>query len=145
VAERAIRPKQGTLYPALVRLERKGWIKGAWQTTENNREARYYTITRSGVRALAEQAALVAALRRPCQPTADERDGMMGSPRRFLWPLVSLMRSPTDDASVRREIASHLRLITAVLLKALPYRDPADLVVIGERSADPAHARPHNL
>ena len=57
VAERAIRLNQGTLYPALVRLEQKGWIKGSWQTTENNREARYYTITRSGVRALAEQAA----------------------------------------------------------------------------------------
>lgn len=57
VAEQAIRVNQGTLYPALVRLEQKGWIKGAWQTTENNREARYYTITRSGVRALAEQTA----------------------------------------------------------------------------------------
>ena len=57
VAEQAIRLNQGTLYPALVRLEQKGWIKGAWQTTENNREAKYYTITRSGVRALAEQAA----------------------------------------------------------------------------------------
>ena len=57
VAEQAIRLNQGTLYPALVRLEQKGWIKGAWQTTENNREAKYYTITRSGVRALSEQAA----------------------------------------------------------------------------------------
>lgn len=57
VAERAIRLNQGTLYPALVRLEQKGWIKGAWQTTDNNREAKYYTITKAGVRALAEQAA----------------------------------------------------------------------------------------
>jgi PadR family transcriptional regulator, regulatory protein PadR len=57
VAERAIRLNQGTLYPALVRLEQKGWVKGTWQTTENNREAKYYAITRSGTRALAEQAA----------------------------------------------------------------------------------------
>jgi PadR family transcriptional regulator, regulatory protein PadR len=57
VAEAAIRLNQGTLYPALVRLEQKGWIKGTWQTTENNREAKYYTITRSGARALTEQAA----------------------------------------------------------------------------------------
>jgi PadR family transcriptional regulator len=57
VAEEAIRLNQGTLYPALVRLEQKGWIKGTWQTTENNREAKYYTITRSGARALTEQAA----------------------------------------------------------------------------------------
>src|SRR5215212_5720814 len=55
VAEQAIRLNQGTLYPALVRLEQKGWVKGTWQTTENNREAKYYTITRSGTRALAEQ------------------------------------------------------------------------------------------
>jgi PadR family transcriptional regulator, regulatory protein PadR len=57
VAEHAIRLNQGTLYPALVRLEQKGWVKGTWQTTENNREAKYYAITRSGTRALADQAA----------------------------------------------------------------------------------------
>lgn len=55
VAEGSIRMNQGTLYPALVRLEQKGWIKGSWQKTENNREARYYAITRSGTRALAKQ------------------------------------------------------------------------------------------
>ena len=55
VAENSIRMNQGTLYPALVRLEQKGWIKGTWQTTENGREARYYAITRSGARALDQQ------------------------------------------------------------------------------------------
>lgn len=55
VAENSIRLNQGTLYPALVRLEQKGWIKGTWQTTENNREARYYAITQSGARALDRQ------------------------------------------------------------------------------------------
>ena len=47
---------QGTLYPALVRLEQKGWIKGAWQRTESNREAKYYSITKAGTRALEKQA-----------------------------------------------------------------------------------------
>jgi transcriptional regulator len=47
---------QGTLYAALVRLEQNGWIKGAWQTTESNREAKYYTVTKAGARALEEQA-----------------------------------------------------------------------------------------
>jgi len=47
---------QGTLYPALVRLEQKGWIKGAWQRTESNREAKYYSITKTGTRALEKQA-----------------------------------------------------------------------------------------
>ena len=40
VSEDAIRLNQGTLYPALVRLEQQGWIKGAWRKTENNREAK---------------------------------------------------------------------------------------------------------
>src|SRR3954463_2116169 len=46
---------QGTLYPALVRLEQRGWIKGTWRKTENNRDARYYDITKSGVRALSQE------------------------------------------------------------------------------------------
>jgi PadR family transcriptional regulator, regulatory protein PadR len=55
VAEPSLTLNQGTLYPALVRLEQKGWIKGAWQRTESNREAEYYAITRSGVQALDKQ------------------------------------------------------------------------------------------
>jgi transcriptional regulator len=47
---------QGTLYPALVRLEQKGWIKGSWQMTDNNREAKVYAITRAGRRALPDDA-----------------------------------------------------------------------------------------
>jgi len=46
---------QGTLYPALVRLEQKGWIKGTWEKTKNNRDAKYYCITRSGLRALEKE------------------------------------------------------------------------------------------
>ena len=46
---------QGSLYPALQRLEHRGDIESAWQSTENNRRARYYTITRHGRRALGEE------------------------------------------------------------------------------------------
>jgi len=46
---------QGTLYAALVRLEQNGWIKGSWQTTENNREAKYYAVTKTGARALQKE------------------------------------------------------------------------------------------
>jgi PadR family transcriptional regulator, regulatory protein PadR len=56
VSDHPLALNQGTLYPALVRLEQKGWIKGAWQKTENNRDAKYYAITKSGERALAKQA-----------------------------------------------------------------------------------------
>jgi PadR family transcriptional regulator, regulatory protein PadR len=55
VAEHPLMLNQGTLYPALVRLEQKGWIKGAWQRTESNREAKYYSITKAGSRALDKQ------------------------------------------------------------------------------------------
>src|SRR5262245_56438071 len=55
VAEPSLTLNQGTLYPALVRLAQKGWIKGAWQRTETNREAKYYRITQAGVRGLQQQ------------------------------------------------------------------------------------------
>ena len=55
VAEHPLMLNQGTLYPALVRLEQKGWIKGTWQRTESNREAKYYAITKTGSRALDKQ------------------------------------------------------------------------------------------
>ena len=48
---------QGSLYPALQRLEQKGWIESEWQTTENNRRAKYYRLTRAGRRAVGEEAA----------------------------------------------------------------------------------------
>ena len=49
---------QGSLYPALVRMKRKGWIRSDWRTTENNRSARYYLLTAAGERQLkSEQAA----------------------------------------------------------------------------------------
>ena len=57
VADHPLVLNQGTLYPALVRLEQKGWIKGAWQRTESNREARYYSITKAGTKALEKQTA----------------------------------------------------------------------------------------
>lgn len=52
VADHPFPLNQGTLYAALVRLDQKGWIKGAWQRTESSREAKYYSITTSGTRAL---------------------------------------------------------------------------------------------
>jgi transcriptional regulator len=55
VADHPLVLNQGTLYPALVRLEQKGWIKGTWQRTESNREAKYYGITPAGTRALEKQ------------------------------------------------------------------------------------------
>jgi len=46
---------QGSLYPALQRMKRKGWITSAWRVTENNRRARYYALTPAGERQLGEE------------------------------------------------------------------------------------------
>ena len=48
VAEGSLALNQGTIYPALLRLEQKGWISSDWGVSENNRRARFYSITRSG-------------------------------------------------------------------------------------------------
>jgi PadR family transcriptional regulator, regulatory protein PadR len=50
-----LRVEEGSLYPALYRMARKGWIKGEWGTSENNRRAKYYHLTAAGKRQLAEQ------------------------------------------------------------------------------------------
>ncbi len=55
VSDDLLRLNQGTLYPALVRLEQQGRIKGTWGKTETNREAKFYSITKAGERALAEE------------------------------------------------------------------------------------------
>ncbi len=44
----ALHLNQGTLYPALLRLEQRGWIRSEWGTSENNRRARFYSLTRAG-------------------------------------------------------------------------------------------------
>jgi PadR family transcriptional regulator, regulatory protein PadR len=48
---------QGTLYPALLRLEQKGWITSEWGESENNRRARFYSLTRAGKKQLREETA----------------------------------------------------------------------------------------
>ena len=50
-----LRVEEGSLYPALHRMEQAGWIRGRWGTTEKNRQARFYTITAAGRRQLAQE------------------------------------------------------------------------------------------
>ena len=52
VAEGSLALNQGTVYPALLRLEQKGWIGSDWGASENNRRARFYSITKAGKRQL---------------------------------------------------------------------------------------------
>ena len=52
VSSNVLQVRQGSLYPALHRLERRGWIKARWGASENNRRAKYYELTNSGRRQL---------------------------------------------------------------------------------------------
>ena len=56
ISEDMLQVNQGTVYASLVRLLQKGWISSEWGTSENNRKARYYSITRSGRKQLAAEA-----------------------------------------------------------------------------------------
>lgn len=56
VSENLLHLNQGTLYPALLRLEQRGWISSKWGTSDNNRRARFYTLTRLGKKQLAREA-----------------------------------------------------------------------------------------
>jgi PadR family transcriptional regulator PadR len=55
VSEDVLRVNQGSLYPALYRLESQGWIKAEWGVSENNRKAKFYELTRAGRRQLADE------------------------------------------------------------------------------------------
>ncbi len=57
VSQHALQMNQGTLYPALVRLEQRGWIESSWGVSENNRRARFYELTKAGRKQLASEAA----------------------------------------------------------------------------------------
>ena len=71
-----LRVDHGSLYPALQRLERRGWITAAWGTSENNRRARYYRLTATGRKQLAVETSkwerLTEAIARILQPKQEE-------------------------------------------------------------------------
>jgi transcriptional regulator len=56
ISEEVLRVNQGTIYASLVRLLQRGWITAAWGASENNRKAKFYSITRSGRKQLAAEA-----------------------------------------------------------------------------------------
>jgi transcriptional regulator len=57
ISKEALQVQQGSLYPALHRLENQGWIKAEWGASENNRRAKYYSLTRAGQKQLERETA----------------------------------------------------------------------------------------
>jgi transcriptional regulator len=74
-SEDVLQVEHGSLYPALHRLEDRGWIASFWGTSENNRKARYYRLTRAGRKELAHQTGrweqLVRAINRVLRPAEE--------------------------------------------------------------------------
>ena len=74
-SEDILQVEHGSLYPALHRLEDRGWIASFWGTSENNRKARYYRLTPTGKKQLAQQTSrwdqLVMAINRVLRPAKD--------------------------------------------------------------------------
>src|SRR5580704_8202496 len=78
-SEDVLQVEHGSLYPALHRLEDRGWIASFWGTSENNRKARYYRLTRTGRKQLVEQTSrwdrLVHAVNRVLRPVVEPHAG----------------------------------------------------------------------
>lgn len=75
VSQSAVRVNQGSLYPALHRLEQKGWLSSKWKESETGREAKYYSLTRTGRKQLAEERASWDRLTRAVQLIFSEEAG----------------------------------------------------------------------
>ena len=75
VSSRVLQLNQGTLYPALLRLEQRGWISSKWGTSDNNRKARYYRLTAAGRKQLTVETTrwerLVQAVNRVLRPVEE--------------------------------------------------------------------------
>ena len=67
ISKDALQIRQGSLYPALYRLENRGWLKAEWKTTEGGREAKYYSLTKAGRRQLETE---TAGWKRLCEAIA---------------------------------------------------------------------------
>jgi len=74
-SDEVLQVEHGSLYPSLHRLEDRGWIASFWGTSENNRKARYYRLTKAGKKQLAEQTSrweqLVGAINRVLRPASE--------------------------------------------------------------------------
>lgn len=67
ISKEALQIRQGSLYPALYRLENRGWLRAEWKITEGGREAKYYSLTRAGRRQLESE---TAGWKRLCEAIA---------------------------------------------------------------------------
>jgi transcriptional regulator len=114
VSEQVLQLNEGTVYTSLLRLQQRKWIATEWGTSENNRKAKYYSITKSGRKQLARDGELGADRR------GDRASVEAGGPAvvmiRHLRALAARLRGLFGDHRAERdledEIETHLRLLT---------------------------------
>ena len=111
VSEDALNLNQGTIYPALVRIEQHGWTRGSWGKTENNREAKYYTIYQGRVESSRSRNRTLASDGRRCRKAADGGTVTVAHWRRIIARLRSLLANTRAEDDLAREVASHLTLL----------------------------------
>ena len=103
----AMRLSQGSIYPALIRLEQQGWITTKWGLSETNRKVKFYSLTRAGARQLRGGGRAVGAGHR----AGGARAGSQGmSVRRLVHRLLALVRQDRLDRELDDEVAAHLEL-----------------------------------
>jgi PadR family transcriptional regulator len=114
VSEQVLQLNEGTVYTSLLRLQQRGWIDSDWGTSENNRKAKYYSITKSGRKQLEREGELGADRRRDRAPVEAGRPGVEMT--HYLRALAARLRGLFGDRRVDRElndeIEAHLRLLT---------------------------------
>jgi transcriptional regulator len=108
VSGNAVALNQGTIYASLVRLQQRGWISAAWGTSDNNRRAKFYALTRAGRRALAAETSswerlsavmgriLVASSLRPLSSSSGSPGVNPGSPAEVRPPLRKTRLAPGE-------------------------------------------------
>src|SRR5262245_38909033 len=115
VSEQVLQLNEGTVYTSLLRLQQRKWIASAWGTSENNRKAKYYSITKSGRKQLARETAELGSDRRGDRAPfeAGRLRGEMTHYLRTLWAkLRGLFGDRKADQELDDEIETHLRLLT---------------------------------
>ena len=112
VSKDALRLEEGSLYPALHRMTQSGWPRSEWRASENNRRARFYSITAAGRRQLADEAELDAIDRGDAAESASHsyRGVSLSKEHLMAWidRLVNLLRGGRLDAEIDEELAFHL-------------------------------------
>jgi len=131
ISQDVLQVNQGSLYPALYRLEQQGWIGASWGDTENNRRAKYYSLTKSGRKQLAEETASwerIATVREGLTPVAiGLAGGLIAAPamtrvsRQLLFGI-----EPTDPLTYAAALAALAAAATIACLIAARHAAAVD-------------------